>query len=235
MTSAEPDLYFFLSFAGENDTDDARVARFFAELSEEVGVEAGVGRAEHSSLGFLSIVNLRLGTDWSEEIASALGRCRVFVALCSPSYFASASCGVEWRAFTDRLAAYEREHHRPAPALLPVCWVPMRMPAVADAIQYTDRQLSEPMARHGLRTLMRLEKHRDDYQVFVSELARLIVAVGAEHAVPRRWVDRDYYRLPRAFPAPPAPPPPRSPPPKRDDPKLPELDRGDGFPRLHGI
>jgi hypothetical protein len=236
MTLPNPDLYFFLSFAGENDRDDARVATFFDDLCDEVGVQAGAGRARQS-LGFLSITSLRLGADWSEEIASALGRCGMFVALCSPSYFASASCGVEWRAFQDRLAVYERANKKPAPALLPVCWVPMTMPGVAAGIQYTDRQLSEPLARLGLRMLMLLDQHRDHYRTVVLRLAQHIVAVSRAHVVPPSMVGRDYAALPRAFPGP-ATPQPRLPQQERttkDDSRLPDLNRGDGFPRLHGI
>jgi hypothetical protein len=239
MTSSGPDPHFFLSFAGDNDTDDRRVTTFFNDLCDDVGVASGAGRSSAATRGFLSLQSLRLGADWSDEIADALGRCRVFVALCSPSYFASASCGVEWRAFQDRLRGYERLHGKPAPALLPVCWVPMRMPGVASGIQYTDGDLSAPMARLGLRRMMRLSQHRDDYQDFVSRLAGLIVDVGRSHPVPPARVGREYDRLPRAFPEPADPvvvKPSALPRSRRanDDARLPDLDRGDGIPRLHG-
>ena len=233
---ADPDLFFFLSFAESNDTDDKLVSTFFGDLRDEVRAVAGTRRGDPAPTGFLSIANLRLGADWSAEIRAALGTCRVFVALCSPTYFASESCGKEWQAFADRITEHQRRTGTKPPALLPVYWRPVSIPATIDDRQYTDRSLSEIVSRVGLLRVMRPAKYQDDYHEFLPALAELIVNTARSHPLTPSSPGPDFSSLPRAFPDPPARPsvrPPTST--EHQEPSPPDLDRGNQIPRLHGI
>ncbi|SCG64250.1 TIR domain-containing protein [Micromonospora echinaurantiaca] len=198
---ADPDIFFFLSFAESSDTDDELVAIFFKDLRNEVRAVSGTRKSDPAATGFLSIANLRLGADWSEEIRTALGTCRVFVALSSPTYFASESCGREWQAFADRLVAYRTATGRDAPSLLPVSWRATEIPEHLGTIQYADRSLSTVVFDEGLLHVMRLTRHRDAYHEFVGKLAALIVRTARSHPIPPSRPGPDFYRLPAAFPA----------------------------------
>jgi hypothetical protein len=208
---ADPDLFFFLSFAETNDVENGLVREFFHALRDEVRAQAGIGMSRRSRTGFLSIASLELGDDWSQDIREALGTCAVFVALTAPAYFASPSCGKEWQAFADRRAADPAG--RTMPVLLPVRWRPSDMPAVAGGIQYVDPKLSAAVHAQGLLAVARATRSRDDYDAFVAALAELIVRRARKHRLAPLLPGPDFDRLPQAFPPAPPPPPPPAPPP----------------------
>ena len=51
--------------------------------------------------GFMDL-SMNPGSEWRGELLEAVGTCKVFVALLSPSYTASEWCGKEWDAFSRR-------------------------------------------------------------------------------------------------------------------------------------
>jgi FxsC-like protein len=181
-------LYFFLSYAREDDPEYVR--RFFHDLSSQVRNLSGADRDE--PVGFLDEQSLRMGQRWSVALGEALSTCRCFVAMTSPRYFRRDYCGREWAVFSDRLAAYERQWNRQAPALLPIRWIPMSpMHPLAAEIQGTGAGLAaESYLDYGLRQMLDLQRFHDDYRAFVFDLARLIVSVAGAHdvPVPRRTV-----------------------------------------------
>ncbi|PRY18876.1 TIR-like protein FxsC [Pseudosporangium ferrugineum] len=165
-------LYFFLSYA--RGDDDVYAMQFFRDLSTEVRVYAGL-RAD-DEVGFVDQVSLRLGEAWSDQLGQALSSAQTFVALCSPRYFLSEPCGREWAVFRSRLRADATE------ALIPIQWVPMRdQPSVVRRFQ--TRQQG-PETGIGLRQLLRLSRHRDDYLTFLSDLAGHIVHAAERFPVP---------------------------------------------------
>jgi FxsC-like protein len=177
-------LYFFLSYAREDDPEFIR--RFFHDLSSQVRNLAGVGQAD--TVGFLDEQNVQIGQRWSAEMTNALATCRCFVAMTSPRYFRRDYCGREWYVFNDRLDMYLRQHGLPAPALLPVRWIPTDpMHPIADPIQNAHAATaSRSYLEFGLRQMLDLKRFRDDYVHFVFELARRILAVARDHEVPVR-------------------------------------------------
>jgi hypothetical protein len=189
------DYYFFLSYA-RSDDDDA-IQRFFRDLSAEVRAYAGL--PTDSDVGFLDVHSMEIGVTWSRELMLALGRCRTFVALVSPRYQISEPCGREWAVFASRLSLLEERGLPPPPALLPLLWLPPEVvhPVVA-AVQYQNASMPEAYHRTGLRQLIRLQRHRDDYLQFIAELAGHIVR-SARHAVPRPPDGLDFDRIPSAF------------------------------------
>ncbi|MEV0428560.1 TIR-like protein FxsC [Micromonospora sp. NPDC050495] len=245
-TTADPDLWFFLSFAESTEREDGRVRTFFRDLCDEVRAVGGIRGSDPAPVGFLSHASLRSGVDWSEQILAALGTCRVFVALCSPAYFASDSCGREWRAFADRLAAYRRSTKRSAPTLLPVPWRPTPIPAQLGTIQYVDREWPAAVLADGLAHVMRLKRGHDDYHEFVGVLAGQIVRTARDHPIPPARLGPDFARLPYDFPT--VSPPERTIPEQRPGGTIssrqpstgdgarrpPDLSGGNELPRLHG-
>lgn len=170
--------YFFLSYASADD--DGYLTGFYRDLREAVRSRTGL-RADE--IGFRDQANLPVGVTWTSELSTALATARVFVAMCSPSYFASEICGREWQMFTE----LARQRHAAAgggagatPAnLLPIIWIPSaNMPDIARRVQHAHEGLGKLYAREGLQFLARLRRYRDEYQLFVTRLAERIVTVG---------------------------------------------------------
>jgi FxsC-like protein len=172
--------YFFLSYASVDG--DPYMDTFFRDLRDAVRARTGLGPDD---IAFRDRSNLQAGVHWPSALVDAVGMARVFVAMCSPSYFASTHCGKEWQYFTE-----SSKHHRNdmtgAPAnLLPVTWIPSRtLPDVAHHIQHFHEEFGSIYKREGLQFLARLRRYRDDYELFVTRFAERIISVGDERPVP---------------------------------------------------
>jgi len=170
--------YFFLSYASVDG--DPYMETFFRDLREAVRARTGLGSED---IGFRDQSSLQTGVHWPSALIDAVGTARVFVAMCSPSYFASTHCGKEWQYFTET-----SKHHRSdvtgAPVnLLPITWIPSRtLPEVARNIQRSHEEFGSIYKREGLQFVSRLRRYRDEYELFVTRFAERIVSVGAEQS-----------------------------------------------------
>src|SRR5262245_8968775 len=108
--------YFFLSYARVDG--NGYLEKFYADLCEGVRSRTGY---RIDDIGFRDESNLQLGVNWSTALVDALTSARVFVALCSPSYFASENCGKEWQTF---IHLAEDRRGSPTADLLPITWTP---------------------------------------------------------------------------------------------------------------
>uniref|UniRef100_A0AAU2JLV9 TIR-like protein FxsC n=1 Tax=Streptomyces sp. NBC_00049 TaxID=2903617 RepID=A0AAU2JLV9_9ACTN len=196
--------YFFLSYAhtprfGAGGPDpDMWVERLFRQLSDHVMAltDAPAGYP----VGFMDR-DLRAGEGWSERLGSVLATCRVFVPLCSPRYFASATCGKEWYAFAQRTAYHKARSASTENAIVPASWVPVperMLPHVAQGLQFNHPSFGDRYASEGLYSLIKLRGYADEYERAVYELAKTIVRVAdrANIAVGRPV---DYLTAPSAF------------------------------------
>nr|WP_221382476.1 TIR-like protein FxsC [Actinoplanes polyasparticus] len=167
------DYYFFLSYA--RGDDQHWVNQFFDNLSAEVRSHAGL--PANRAVGFLDM-EMPVGERWSQALMTALDTCRTFVALISPRYLISEACGREWAVFDDRLRTLEdRGPLAHPPPLLPLLWLPpTQLPHTVVARQYLNHGMPDVYDRGGLRQMMRLTRHRDDYLELLDRLARQIVA-----------------------------------------------------------
>jgi FxsC-like protein len=164
-------LYFFLSYARGND--DPYVERFFQDLCDEVRVLTG--ERSSAEVGFLD-THVTVGSQWSASLVDALSRCGTFIALCSPAYFLSEPCGKEWEIFAQRARRSEAMTGSSRSALLPVLWLPQRtVPLAAQAVQYVNDTSGDSYASRGLRQMLRLQRHRDDYRDLLTQMAERIV------------------------------------------------------------
>ncbi|HKT05253.1 MAG TPA: TIR-like protein FxsC [Rugosimonospora sp.] len=189
--------YFFLSYA--RGDDNVFIQQFFRDLSSEVRAHAGLRNDQE--VGFLDLHSIGVGEAWSARLMSALSDSRCFIALCSPRYFLSEPCGKEWTVFAARLAAYQQANSVRPPALLPLIWLPPRyLPPVVEELQYTSDALPDEYGSKGLRQLLRLQRLRDSYLEFVSELASQIVETAHAHPLPPLEALPPFAEVPNAFP-----------------------------------
>jgi FxsC-like protein len=189
-------LYFFMSHAAGDDEDYAR--RFYADLCLEVGRLAHVD----DRAGFLDVAGHGGGSSWQTATDDAVGRCRVFVALCSPRYFHSERCGREWSVFAQRLRRYSREAGIDAPALIPVLWADSEGDG-EPADWYGHRaMIPDSPGQAGLHQLIRLRSWRHTYRSFVTTLAQRILDTATTYPIPSAATDMDLAAVPNAFAAP---------------------------------
>jgi TIR domain len=174
------EFLFYLSYAHRDF--DPSLEKFFDDLRREVELLTG-----EAAIGFMDRQSIRLEHDWAEETANALRNSRVLVALYSPAYFRSEFCGKEWTAFLSG----RRDSSEPS-GILPVLWSPLEMirdmPDVAARIQFIDPSYPEVYAKQGLRYLLRLQKHADEYAELLTQFARSVVRVA--ESAPKRPGDR---------------------------------------------
>ena len=166
--------WFFLSHAHHRGSPsaDVWVARFHADLTRALA--RSTGGTEQEVYGFLDPAGDGDGRE-RERRGAALARCRAFVALCSPDYFADLECHREWTAF----------HRRPAPggsaraAVVPVLWERL----------WTDRpggvELDRPaLARRfgedGLRAAATKPRLREEYAQAVRWVADAVRAAAEQ-------------------------------------------------------
>jgi hypothetical protein len=168
--------YFFLSYArsrfrpGDGTDPDRWVTKLFNDLCADVGVATGA-----SNPGFMDR-QIPVGTQWPNHLGEALANCRVFVALISPSYFASDYCGKEWAAFVQRIERYSVGGERP-PAIIPALWTPLEpdeLPLMVRSMQYIPPDFPTQYSAEGFYGIMKLGRYREAYKQTVLRLARLI-------------------------------------------------------------
>ncbi|MER6304268.1 TIR-like protein FxsC [Kitasatospora sp. NPDC001539] len=198
--------YFFLSYARSYDRTPRRrlssadpdrwVLRLFDDLCDAV-------QALTDADGAIGFMDRSTGQDdqWTEQLSRELARCRVFVPLYSPRYFNSASCGQQWHAFAQRRSLALRPSGQSTTGIVPVLWVPTDrygLPNVAAELQFEHRAFGAEYASDGLYALMRLSRYQTEYEQAVYRLARRIVDVAEESAIPIAK-PLDLESLPSAF------------------------------------
>jgi hypothetical protein len=166
------DPLFFISYVHDSGEDDSHVHRFYDDLNHDVLMFAG--RRANESAGFCD-VSFKLGERWSSGLVEALSTAQVFIPLLSPAYFKSDACGKEWTMFTERLAQSGAPYQS---SLIPLLWIPMRVPSTAQNYQYKERAFGVAYEEVKLRRLLRERRHVDDYREFVQVLADRIVTLA---------------------------------------------------------
>ncbi len=176
---------FFFSYARANR--DEYLNRFYQDLCDEAALKDYWPNRE---IGFFDAKAIETGTIWDEELAKALRTSSVLVAMCSPDYVNSTYCGKEFQVFRERHREYVARY-RPVNAprfIFPVIWGHPggSLREVILRYQLADDGMGEgkfPTAymQEGLRYVMKLERHREDYKTLVTHLAHRIVDASKEH------------------------------------------------------
>ncbi|MEU8821114.1 TIR-like protein FxsC [Actinoplanes sp. NPDC048796] len=173
MGSSVAPPFFFISYAHDPGEDNYHVDRFYRDLNHDVLMFAG-SRAE--TAGFCDAL-LKLGQRWSESLVDNLSTAQVFIPIMSPGYFRSPACGKEWAVFSARLARGARPGSESA-LIIPLLWVPMTPPPIAQPYQFKDRDLGATYDEVKLRALIREGRYADDYKAFVQKLAQRVFELG---------------------------------------------------------
>jgi FxsC-like protein len=181
--------WFFLSYARENY--DQYLLDFYRDLNKKICDLATPGDGED---GFLDMNGIEVGKQWPDELTAALQKCQAFISLYSPAYFTKEYCGKEWRAFSDRQAAYGTDLpanvSRPS-LIMPVLWVPENrlpspLPDAVSTVQYKHNDFGEEYARVGLKQLMAVSKYRDDYLEFLAKFADKLIQAVKSNPLPHQ-------------------------------------------------
>ncbi|WP_105975132.1 FxsC protein [Streptomyces geranii] len=174
--------YFFLSYARKDDRDEF-VKRFYDDLALEL---RDIGADPAAQPPFRDVERLGLGSDWARVLGGAVGHCRAFVALYSPSYLSSEYCGKEWTAFRERLDKYRQETEIDVPALVPVLWVPMEgeLPDGIGRYQYNEAGMGQEYATHGLMHILRTDPTGPVYRRVVERVAARVRVAADRFRLP---------------------------------------------------
>jgi hypothetical protein len=172
-SSVAPPL-FFISYVHDSGEDDQHVHRFYRDLNHDVLMFAG--RRHSETAGFCDVA-FQLGQRWSPALIENLSTTQVFIPVLSPVYFRSEACGKEWAIFISRLERSARADAQVS-SIIPLLWVPMTLPEVAQPYQYKEAAFGAEYERVKLRALIREERRRDDYHAFVQQLAERVVTLS---------------------------------------------------------
>lgn len=189
---------YFISYAHDRGKDDGHVQEFYQGLDHDVRMFAGLRGDEPA--GFCD-ASIGLGHRWSPALINSLSTAQVFVPIFSPLYFVSEACGKEWTIFTSRLAG-GASRETSASSIIPLIWVPLTVPPIAQDYQYSDASFGDTYKTVKLRALVRERRYTDEYHSFVQLLAQRIVDLNKGPAVAEA-VDRPAFDSVRpAFPGP---------------------------------
>jgi FxsC-like protein len=213
------DLWFFLSYARRNDRSYAApegstpklIRQLYEGLAAEIISGTNTGDAKTpEKIGFFDQTGIEPGDKWDEQVADALGRCRVMLCLFTRNYFNSTVSGQEVQVFLDRVAGYANNKKiKQPPLVIPILWhspdrLPAKLPDAVSDLQYTYDEFSKVYAQHGLELLMRLTRLKDDYEEFLVNLGKRVIDVAEQHTLPPLPAVPALKTVKNAF-APPAP------------------------------
>lgn len=176
----------FVSYA-RSDRDHF-VEQFISDLREEIR-RKHVDSLTSKSILFFDTSEMETGTEWEDALAAALRTSRTLVCLCSPGYLNSDYCGREFQVFCRRRDAWMRQTGKSAShtkVILPILWELPRgpLPTPLARFQTADDDFPRVYAEEGVRYMMKLNRHRDDYMQFVDRLAAKLVTAGSEARLP---------------------------------------------------
>lgn len=177
MSDASGESYvFFLSYA-RADAADGFLDTFFEHLREAVRGRTGMAPER---IGFRDTSDIQPGELWPDELEAALCRCRAFVSLFSPTYFAREACGKELALFHARLGA--QASGASPPLVIPVLWIPLRrqhqeLPPSILQIQHSHEDFGTLYAQKGLRYLLSVGKNQEYRELVESFADKLVNAV----------------------------------------------------------
>lgn len=167
--------YFFFSYT-RKDSVDEYLRMFYDDLCRELSIRGGV---DLEKTGFFDI-DQPTGSDWPSNTGDAVGTCKVFVPVYSPSYFLSSVCGREWHGFDRRVEEHLARTGTRLASILPVWWVPPNDNAPATQNLHDTRDQFGPAYKElGLRSLLtQRNRYGDEYRAFVEKFALQVFEAG---------------------------------------------------------
>lgn len=164
----------FVSYA--RDDLDPQLETFFRKLTHELSLKVG----KEKTRVFIDREAIVLGAEWKGAIAEGLRTSHVLLALVSPNMLDSDYCGREFQVFLDRRAGSPGPTGKLPSVVLPIIWEPPpAIPETVSAFQHDHASLPKAYGAEGLRYLLRLKAREDDYEDFITQLVKRIVAAAA--------------------------------------------------------
>jgi len=200
MTAAMS-LPIFVSYASDNrhyESDRLLFDDFVEDLENEVRLHVP---SDNGRLMFVADRDIQAGTEWTAELADALGSASVMLCFGSMHYFNSRWCGREFEVFRERRNEWIQSHpgQRPPRAIIPVPWIPVEdMPQAAQEFQDNDAAFPDEYRQLGLRKLLELERKAERVLVVTALGKRLIQALKGPRLAPLAQV-RPVRQLASAF------------------------------------
>jgi len=164
---------FFLSYS--RCDEDKYLLDFFEDLKEEVRLLTP-GR---KNVCFWDKESIQIGEEWPQKLFHALQTCKVFVALCTPTYFTREWCGKEWQFFSDRINDYQQglqEKSSNPSLIIPIKWIHRSdtvVPTCVSKYQNINKNLGDIYDEEGLRFLIKL--HKNKYTECLHIFAKIII------------------------------------------------------------
>jgi len=204
---------FILSYARRER--DSFLDKFFADLRQELAVREGLDKDPgNPEAGFRDTDAIAGGTDWSRELAAALGEAWACVSLYTPNYFKREACGKEVQVFLDRAGVqYDASGVAQDPrGILPVLWTSMQdlqrngfPPGVVTKINIRSRKHQARYEADGLRHILR-RSPRTIYVDILDDIVRDLVD-GFKKRPASLPQPPNFSTIRNAFAGMPAPPP----------------------------
>ncbi len=209
------DYWFFLSHARNDAQDNPWLKKFYEDLARDVRAAASLpSTLKFVDIGFKDDRGIETGTQWTQELATAIQSSKVLVCLFSASYFNSEWCGREFRAFLNRMEARRDSHSLPwLPLIQPVLWDPpdelVQVPQIIKdlKLQATNAAFGEMYINEGLAYILRLQEEKE-YQTFLVAFKKRLVEIAKAYplAVPAQTPSLDTvesaFHPPRPQPSP---------------------------------
>jgi MinD-like ATPase involved in chromosome partitioning or flagellar assembly len=177
---------FYVSFASLDL--DKYMERLIEDLSREVQLLLGQERAP---VAFFDREPISPRDSWPGKVRDALGTAKTAICILSRAYTNSQFCGREFSVLSQR--AQVRSHSEPShvrPAILPIVWLPLpsSLPEPLRNIQLRSDELPDIYFVEGLRYLISLRGHRDEYNRIVKMFSHRLVD-AMEHSPLARMKD----------------------------------------------
>jgi hypothetical protein len=179
---------FFVSYAradAEYEPDREDLKKFIEDLSAKVARKVPTPR---EGVRFFDASSIEAGEVWTHELADALMKSRVGVALYTPTYFTRRWCGKEFQAFLNRAQALNGPS-----GIVPVLWMKCTtLPSAVDGFQYTDASFPTEYGQIGMQQLLKLKAvYQDKYELALEAIANRIVGALARSLTPLAALDFD--------------------------------------------
>ncbi|CAN2040430.1 putative TIR domain-containing protein [Candidatus Magnetomoraceae bacterium gMMP-15] len=179
--------YFcFFSYARKNF--DHYMKQFYNDLINELELLNG---GSYEKICFRDTRSINTGEWWEESLARGIATSRILISMLSPSYFESEWCGKEWQIFNKRINEYKKEHSisEHPPLIFPVLWAPKcssidKAPSCVTKLQFSHDSFGKIYTEEGLLQLMKVNRYKDEYHIFLGEFAKRIVEMTEKYKLP---------------------------------------------------
>jgi TIR domain len=179
--------WFYLSCA-EADWEPY-LERFHNDLSRSLSQKTGL---PENHVGYFGINQLQTLGEGSQSAIAALNNSRILLQLLTPAYFLSDICAREWQVFRWREQALigglaPRVSYRSS--IIPIFWdaertLPPTPAAINSQLESQRREFGDKYANEGLRQLMALSRHLNDYHEFLFTLTDRLYKISTSHELP---------------------------------------------------